>query len=83
MVFATVQPAIRPLFKRDLQRRQHPIKIFHDLRIGEPDNAKASLTCQHDIALLITRHIVGVTIDLDHKPLGRTEEVRDAPTDAT
>ena len=33
------------------------------------------------VALLITRHIVGIAIDFDHKSLGRAKEVHDAPTD--
>ncbi len=81
MVFTSVQPAIRTMFKRDLKCRQNAIKISHHIRVRETHNAISKVSLHPAITCCIAVWIVGVTIDFDHQSFRRTEEIDDPGTD--
>ena len=81
MVFASVQPAIRTMFKRDLKRSQDPIEILHHIRARESQDCKSKVALHPAISDCIAVRIVGVPIDFDHKPFCRAEEIDDPRAD--
>ncbi len=81
MVFASVQPAIRPMFKRHLKCCQDPIQILHHIKVREPQNCIAKVTFYPPVTRCIALGIVGVTIDFHNQALCRAEEINNPAAD--
>ncbi len=75
MVPCTASPALRRCFKHHLQSHQTPIKIAHDLCVGEPHCRKPEVAHYPLVAHRVGSDIMGVAINLDNQTARRTKEI--------